>query len=318
MEEDEIRVPIYLLTGFLESGKSSFLSFTIGQDYFAIPEKTLLILCEEGEEEYDPDLLRRTNTVVEVIGEEEELTPERLKTLDRIHRPGRVLLEYNGMWQVSKLEQMEKPDGWAVVQHITVVDGSTFQVYMNNMKSLFMEMVRNCDMVLFNRCKQEDPLASYRRSIKVVNQSCDVIFEDENGELDAFADAMPFDIDAPVIEIAPEDYGIWFVDAMDHPDKYDGKTVHFQARVLRQKKGLTNKIFVPGRLAMTCCADDTSFLGYICKCAKTYTFEEGDWVDLTAKISIEKQAAYHGYGPVLYATKLQKCQALKDEMVYFN
>ncbi len=58
----------------------------------------------------------------------------------------------------------------------------------------------------------------------MANQSAEVIFEDEEGEMDdIFQDEMPFDIDAPVIDILPEDYGIWFVDAMDNPDKYVGQ-----------------------------------------------------------------------------------------------
>ena len=73
---EEIKVPIYLITGFLESGKTSFLSFTLQQDYFQVEGKTLLILCEEGEEEYDEEALKKSNTVVEVIDSEEELTPE--------------------------------------------------------------------------------------------------------------------------------------------------------------------------------------------------------------------------------------------------
>ena len=190
---EEIKVPIYLITGFLESGKTSFLSFTLQQDYFQVEGKTLLILCEEGEEEYDEEALKKSNTVVEVIDSEEELTPERLAAMDILHQPERVIIEYNGMWLVSKFEEMEKPAGWGVEQHITCVDASTFQVYMANMKSLFMDMVRNADMVIFNRCQEEDPLPSYRRSIKVVNQRAEIIFEDEEGELgDIFQDEMPF------------------------------------------------------------------------------------------------------------------------------
>lgn len=182
MEED-IQVPVYLLAGFLESGKTSFLKFTLQQDYFATPEKTLLILCEEGIEEYEPELLKKSNTVLEVIEAPEDLTPERLAAFEICHSPGRVLIEYNGMWQVSKLEEMPFPEGWGIVQHITTVDASTFDMYLNNMKSLFMEMVRGADMILFNRSSLDQPLATYRRGIKVVNQRAEIIFEDEEGEL---------------------------------------------------------------------------------------------------------------------------------------
>ena len=316
---EETRVPVYLITGFLESGKTSFLSFTLQQDYFQIDGKTLLILCEEGEEEYDEEALKQCNTVVESIDSEEELTPERLAAMEILHQPERVIIEYNGMWLVSKFEEMEKPEGWGVEQHITCVDASTFQVYMANMKSLFMDMVRNADMVIFNRCKKEDPLPTYRRGIKVANQRAEVIFEDEEGELgDIFQDEMPFDMDAPVIEILPEDYGIWFVDAMDHPENYDGKTVKFKARVMKPR-GMGSKFFVPGRTAMTCCADDTTFLGYVCKSAYAPKLTAGQWVEVTAKVGIEKRNEYQGEeGIVLDAEYVEPCEPLADEMVYFN
>ena len=315
---EEIRVPIYLITGFLESGKTSFLNFTLQQDYFYIDGKTLLILCEEGEEEYDMEALKVANTAVEIIEKEEDLMPERLMAMEIIHQPERVIVEYNGMWLASKFEQIQKPEGWGIEQHITCVDASTFQLYMANMKSIFMDMVRNADMVVFNRCKREDPLASYRRGIKVANQRAEIIFEDEEGELeDIFQDEMPFDIHAPIIDIFPEDYGIWFVDAMDHPETYVDKIVRFKGRALKPR-GMGSKFFVPGRTAMTCCADDTTFLGYVCKSAYTPKIPEGSWVEVTAKVAFENRMEYHGEGIVLYAENVSLCEPLEEEMVYFN
>ncbi|MCI7628410.1 MAG: GTPase [Blautia glucerasea] len=315
---DEIRVPIYLITGFLESGKTTFLRFTLDQDYFQIDGKTLLILMEEGEEEYDTKALAKNNTVVEVIEKEEDLTTERLEAMEIIHQPDRVVIEYNGMWLVSRFYDMKLPFGWGVEQQITCVDGSTFQVYMANMKSIFMDMVKYTDMVVFNRCKREDPLANYRRSIKVSNQSAEVIFEDEEGEIDdIFGDQMPFDVNAPVIEIPPEDYGIWFVDAMDHPDTYVGKTVRFKGKVMKPR-GMGSKFFVPGRIAMTCCADDTTFLGFVCKSAFAPKLKEKEWVEVTAKVAFERRMEYQGDGVVLYAENVTPCEPLEEEMVYFN
>lgn len=315
---NEITVPIYLLTGFLESGKTSFLNFTLQQDYFYTEGRTLLILCEEGEEEYDKAVLEMSNTVVEIIEKEEDLTPDRLAAMDILYQPERVIIEYNGMWLVSNFEKMEKPEGWGIEQQITCVDASTFQMYMANMKSIFMDMVRGSDMVVFNRCKKEDPLATYRRGIKVANQRAEVIFEDEEGELDdIFQDEMPFDVNAPVIEILPEDYGIWFVDAMDHPETYVDKTVKFKARVMKPR-GMGSKFFVPGRTAMTCCADDTTFLGYVCKSAFVPKLNQGQWVEVTAKVGIENRMEYQGEGIVLYADFVEPCEPLEEEMVYFN
>ena len=217
-----------------------------------------------------------------------------------------------------KFEEMKLPAGWGIEQHITCVDASTFQVYMQNMKSIFMDMVRNADMVVFNRSKKEYPLANFRRSIKVVNPSAEVIFEDEEGEMtDIFADQMPFDLDAEIVDIPPEDYGIWFVDAMDHPDRYVGKTLRFKARA-RRPRGMGSKFFIPGRTAMTCCADDTSFLGYICKSAYAPKLKQGEWVEVTAKAAYENRTEYQGEGIVLYAENVTPCEPLADEMVYFN
>lgn len=315
---NEITVPIYLITGFLESGKTSFLNFTLQQDYFYTEGTTLLILCEEGEVEYDKAVLEMSNTVVEIIEKEEDLTTDRLAAMNILYQPERVIIEYNGMWLVSNFEKMQKPEGWGVEQQITCVDASTFQMYMANMKSIFMDMVRNSDMVVFNRCKKEDPLPTYRRGIKVANQRAEIIFEDEEGELDdIFQDEMPFDVNAPVIDILPEDYGIWFVDAMDHPETYVNKTVKFKARVMKPR-GMGSKFFVPGRTAMTCCADDTTFLGYVCKSAFATKLQQGQWVEVTAKVGIENRMEYQGEGIVLYADFVEPCEPLEEEMVYFN
>ena len=314
---DEIKVPIYLMTGFLESGKTSFLSFTIQQDYFHTDGKTLLILCEEGEEEYDPAILEANNTVVEVIENEEDFTTDRLVAMDILHQPERVIIEYNGMWLVSNFEKMQLPTGWGVEQQITCVDGSTFQMYMANMKSIFMDMIKNTDMVIFNRCKKEDPLPTYRRGIKVANQRAEVIFEDENGEVDnIFEDEVPYDLKAPVIEIPREDYGIWYIDMQEHPERYKGKVVEFVAKVMKPK-AFPSKVFYPGRMAMTCCADDTSFLGYVCRSAYAPKLNAGDWVKIRAKVRYANLSVYGGEGPVLEAENIESAEPI-EELVYFN
>ena len=164
MLDEEVRVAVYVVTGFLESGKTTFLNYTMRQDYFQIPDTTLVITTEEGEEEYDKEELKKYNTVVEVIEEEEDLNFDTLKYLEKRYHPDRVLIEFNPFWSLGKLETMKMPRGWGIIQEIVTVDSSCFQIYMNNMKSLFVEMVRNADMVIFNRASQELPLANFRRS----------------------------------------------------------------------------------------------------------------------------------------------------------
>lgn len=318
MGGDEIEIPIYLITGFLESGKTTFINFTVAQDYFQIDEPTLLITTEEGEVEYDEKELLKYNTVLEVVESQEQFTTEYLKKLKRRYNPERVILEYNPLWSVKKLEEMEMPKGWGIVQEIVTVDASCFQIYMQNMKSLFMEMALHADMVMFNRCRPQDPLASFRRSIKVVNPACDVLFEDEEGEIsNIFEDEMPYDLNADIIDIEDVDYGIFYVDMEDHPERYRGKTVRFKGRVLKSENAKA-EFFVPGRMAMTCCADDTTFIGYICEFSEARSLLMGQWVEVTAVVDWKYMEQYEGEGPVLKAKEVKPVQKPENDLVYFN
>lgn len=314
---NEPRVMVYLMTGFLDSGKTQFLDFTLKQDYFQIDGKTLLILCEEGEEEYDPAEMLKYGVVIEKIEDQADLTEEWLEEMETKHEPERVVIEYNGMWKVSDFEKLRLPEGWGIEQKLTTVDASTFQMYLTNLKPLFVEMVRGAEMVLFNRCGDIKPLAGYRRSVKVVSPQAEVIFEDENGEIEnIFEDDVPYDLEAPVIEIPKEDYGIWYVDMMENPDRYKGKVVEFTARVLKPR-GFPDKVFLPGRMAMTCCADDTTFLGYVCRSTYAPKLKPGDWITVRAKVRFANLSVYRGEGPVLEAESITPAEPVK-ELVYFN
>lgn len=316
MKEPEVMV--FLMTGFLDSGKTQFLKFTLSQDYFQIDGKTLLILCEEGEEEFHRGDLLKYGVVVETVDAKEDLTEEWLEEMNKKHHPERVVVEYNGMWKVSDFENMKLPKGWSIEQKLTIVDASTFQMYLTNLKPLFVEMVRGAEMVLFNRCEDITPLPGYRRSVKVVNPQAEVIFEDEDGEIENIygESDVPYDYHAPVIEIANEDYGIWFVDMMENMDRYEGKIVDITAKV-RKPKGFPTKVFLPGRTAMTCCADDTSFLGYVCKSQDAPFLKEGQWVRIKAKVRYANLSVYEGVGPVLEAMEIDETEPA-EEMVYFN
>lgn len=314
---NEPRVMVYLMTGFLDSGKTQFLDFTLKQDYFQIDGKTLLILCEEGEEEYDPAEMLKYGVVIEKVEDQEDLTEEWLQEMENRHEPERVVIEYNGMWKVSDFEKLRLPEGWGIEQKLTTVDASTFQMYLTNLKPLFVEMVRDAEMVIFNRCGDLEPLAGYRRSVKVVSPQAEVIFEDENGEIEnIFGNDVPYNLEAPVIEIQKEDYGIWYVDMMENPNRYKGKVIEFTARVIKPR-GFPAKVFLPGRMAMTCCADDTTFLGYVCRSAYAPKLKPGDWITVRAKVRFANLSVYRGEGPVLEAENITPADPI-EELVYFN
>lgn len=306
---DDGIMPVFLINGFLEAGKTEFLSFTMEQDYFQAEGKTLLIVCEEGENEYDEELLKKTRTSVVYVDSLEEMTPERLTELELLHNPERVLIEWNGMWNQDDLKL---PNDWNLYQQITIVDMTTFDIYAKNMKSLLAAMVRNSELIICNRCDGIEDLDRYKRLLKSMNTKCEIVFEDENGEINEVLDEdLPYDVNAPVIEIKPEDYGIWYIDCMDKPDRYVGKVVEFTGMVLKSPEFPKN-YFVPGRMAMTCCAEDMTFLGYICKAKEARNLETKQWVKVRAKVAVEFWKDYDGEGPVLYAESVEPAEPIKD------
>ena len=273
------------------------------------------MLCEEGEIEYDAALLKRSNSVVEVIEEEADFTPAHLVELEKKHKPDRIIIEYNGMWNCKN---MKLPWYWKVEQQITTIDGRTFPMYYTNMRSLLAEMIRKSEMIIFNRCDGIEELNVYKRNIKAVNPGADVIFEGENGEIDEiFEEDLPYDLNQDVIVLDNQGYGIWYLDSMDHLERYIGKKIQFVAMVLkpdRIKKGY----FVPGRMAMTCCADDMAFLGYACEYAGAEDLKQKEWIKITATVTREYWEDYQGEGPILHAISVEKTKAPKEEVISFS
>lgn len=306
---------VYMINGFLEAGKSEFITFTLSQPYFQIKGKTLLILCEEGEVEYPKQLLAQSRTELEIIEDEEDFTPAHLTELEKKHKPDRIVIEYNGIWNCK---DMKLPWYWKVEQQITIINGATFPVYFTNMRSLLAEMIRKSELIIFNRCDTvREDIPTYRRNIKAINQSCDVVFEDANGEIDEiFEEDLPFDLNQEEIILDNNGYGIWYLDAMDHPERYLGKRFVFQALVMRPN-GFPKGYFIPGRMAMTCCADDMAFLGYACKYEKSAELKDKDWVVVTAEFRKEFFSEYEGEGPVLYAVSVEKSKEPKDAVISF-
>lgn len=307
--------PVYIINGFLESGKTEFITYTLDQSYFQIKGKTLLILCEEGENEYDPALLKRSNTVMELIENEEDFTPENLLNLEKKIKPERIIIEYNGMWN---FKNMKLPWHWRVEQQITTIDASTFSMYFTNMKSLLAEMLRNSEMIIFNRCDGIEDLNVYKRNVKALNQTADIVFEDQNGEIDEIMEEdLPYSLEADPIVLDDQSYGIWYLDSLDHLERYEGKTIQFVAMVMKPD-GFPKGYFVPGRMAMTCCAEDMTFLGFACVYDNIDLYQERDWVKVTAVVKKEYFADYEGEGPVLHAVSVTKAKQPKEAVISFT
>ncbi len=307
-------IPVYLIAGFLDAGKTNFINGIL-QDGFAREERTLLICCEEGEEEYDRKAL--DNVFTYTVDEQEQLTAEFLKKLEKQYKPQQVIIEYNGMWLIEPLYREGLPANWILYQIMTLVDAGTFEMYVKNMGQLMMEKITNADMLIFNRCNEELRAQLRSRNLRMVNRRADIYLENTDGTSEEYVteDMAPFDLSSGKLDVADEDYGIWYVDLMDNPGRYDGIEVHFKSLMCHSKK--FKGVHCPGRFAMVCCENDMQFLALVCKGSGLEKFKNREWVDITATVKKEQTEAYDGEGPVLYVSKIERTSKPKEEVVSF-
>jgi uncharacterized membrane protein YcgQ (UPF0703/DUF1980 family) len=319
-----MEIPVYLVNGFLESGKTTFIKNTLSDPDFTENKPSLVIACEEGEEEFTPEELSALKTTVVTVDSMDEITKELVDSAVKRSNAARIFVELNGMWKVNDFLHVDLPRKYPLVQIITLVDASTYTNYFNNMKAFMLDQVRDSDTIFFNRCDDSTDVTFIRRSIKPVNRKAQIIYERADGtEMNGGAEILPFDKNAPVIELNEEDYGLWYLDAMEHPDDYAGKKIHFLAQIYKSPK-LPDHCIVPGRFAMTCCAADIQFVGFLCKVPKqTGPLKYEDLVlkqfaEITADIKVEYFKDYNGMGPVLYATEIKNAAAPADDLVYYT
>lgn len=311
-----MNTPVYIITGFLESGKTKFISEMLADDGFSEGERTLLLCCEEGEEEYDSKLLHRTNTVLEPLDEPEDL--KKLVELDEKYRPERVIIEYNSTWLLQALYSAKKPENWDLAQIITLVDSTTFEIYLKNMRSFMADGLTEADLVIFNRCTEETTKSPYRRTVLAMNNTARIFFENTDGSMDdgVSDEDLPYDVSAKIIEISDTQFGVFYLDAMEHPDRYDGKTIHVKGRAFRMN-GMPKGCFVFGRHAMTCCVDDIGGIGYLCKVDGELPKKDA-WIMLTAKVEASFSPIHNRDAIILIAQTINPAKPPEEELVYFN
>lgn len=313
-------IPVYFFTGFMDSGKTTLIQETLFENGFAEDDDRILIIaCEDGDIEYDTEKLKTINASVAMVESEADFNTEHLQEIADEYRPDAVFIEYNGTWDVGDVYEMELPRNWVIVQSLATVDATTFEMYMANMRPMMMEQFFRAEVVIINRCDDDTPKSKFRGNIKAVNRPAQIVYERADGTIDDREEELPFDINADVIEISDADYALWFMDCMENPKKYDGKTVHFLGLVYNPKDGkLKRGVIVPGRFAMTCCIEDITFLGMMCKTGMENTPEHRSWIDLTARIKVEFAKEYKGRGPILYPIELKPAEKPEDELVYFS
>ena len=300
------QIPVYAFTGFLDSGKTKFIQETLEDERFNAGERTLLLVFEEGEEEYDFSTYPHQNVYLEVL-DQQTVTTKQLQALAKKYKVERVVAELNGMQQVGDL-YMRFPENWVVAQEVMFADSTTIMAYNANMRNLVMDKLVGAQMVVFNRLEKDADVMPLHKLARAASRRIDILYDYTDGttQFDEIEDPLPFDINAPIICVNDEDYALWYRDVTEEPEKYDGKTVCFKAQVamLRRDK---NGMFAPGRFVMTCCVEDIQFCGIPCRYEKSRELESRSWVMVTAKIGAEKHPLYKGdVGPVLTAIRVDK------------
>lgn len=310
-------IPVYAFTGFLDSGKTKFIQETFEDPRFNAGEKTLLLVFEEGEEEYDFSTYPHKN-IYKYELDSQTVTEKELQTLAKKHKAERVVVELNGMQLVGEVYS-KFPENWVVAQEVMFADSTTFMTYNANMRNLVMDKLVGAQMVVFNRVTKGEDTMPLHKLARAANRRIDILYDYTDGStaFDDVEDPLPFDINAPIITVKDEDYALFYRDVTEEPEKYNGKTVTFKGQVamLRRDK---NGMFAPGRFVMTCCVEDIQFCGIPCRYAKAASLESRSWVQVKATIAAEKHALYKGdVGPVLTAISVEPAEAAQPDVAQF-
>ena len=311
------QIPVYAFTGFLDSGKTKFIQETLEDPRFNAGERTLLLIFEEGEEEYDLSAYPHPNVFPEIL-DQQSVTQKELQALAKKHKAQRVVAELNGMQLVGDL-YTRFPEDWVVAQEVMFADSTTFMAYNANMRNLVMDKLMGAQMVVFNRLQPGADIMPLHKLARAASRRIDILYDYTDGstQFDEIVDPLPFDIHAPVIAVKDEDFALWYRDVTEEPEKYDGKVVSFKGQVAmlrREKKGM----FAPGRFVMTCCVDDIQFCGIPCVYEESGKLESRAWVWVEAEISARKHPLYHGeLGPVLTARSVTPAEPAEPDVATF-
>ena len=263
-------VPVYMITGFIESGKTTLGLTVLANDRFTNGGKVLILCCEEGETEWDEEKLKQYKGELVMLDSAEELNAERLVQLDKELEPTCVILEYNTMWGFDKLDELSLPRLWDWAQIVTTADATTFDNYMTNMRKILTDPMKFADMIYVNRCPESFNKASWRKQLRAMNNGATILFENLDGTVDdgITDEDLPYDMKADVIDISEDQFGLFYVDSMDHPERYDGKKIRIVGQAWKRRE-FPKGFYYFARKAMTCCSNDIAPCGWVCKGART-------------------------------------------------
>ena len=311
-------LPVYLFTGFLDSGKSTFLQSTLEDVRFNNGERTLVLLCEEGECELNPTRFSGSNVTIQSVDSPEELTAANLKKWQKSCRAQRVMIEYNGMWAIETLFE-NLPPNWVVCQEMMFADANTFPIYNANVRERVVDKLQGAQLVVFNRAQKGFDKMALHKIVRGINRRTDIAYEysEDDVEYDDIEDPLPFDKNAKTITIEVRDFALWYRDLSEELKSYDGKTVSFKGQIVVDHS-IPKNCFIVGRPLMTCCVDDIRFAGLACEWNSAASLSSRDWAQVTARVSVRKHECYGRVGPVLMGISVEKCDAPEQEVASFD
>ncbi len=310
--------PVFICTGFLDSGKTTLVKDTLMEQDWIEYGLTLLIVCEEGEEEYSKEYLKQKNMVLLQVENFSQLNTGFFQNCERMYHPVQVVIEYNGMWKLEELLSIRYPRNWELQGVYSTVNGTTLDVYLKNMKNLLMEQLTESELIVINRCPSNVDRSGFRRAVKVQNPMAQLIFEGLDGNIiEPSTEDLPYDVKKNVIQIEDDDFGIWYVDAVDHPELYVHKEIEFKAQVFRPQ-GMPEEMFVPVRKIMTCCADDMKYYGYPCKAGRKIEIKKHAWMKLRVRLEYESFQGVGDRQPVLYLVEMLPAEKPVEDIVYLG
>ncbi|MBQ7565975.1 MAG: GTPase [Oscillospiraceae bacterium] len=310
-------IPVYAFTGFLEAGKTKFIQETLEDERFNDGTRTLVVLMEEGEEELDLSTYPHKCVYVKTVDDLDDLTTEQLASWLAEHHAKRVVAELNGM-RLAMDFYNKMPEDWQIAQELMFCDARTILQYNANLRNLVVDKLQGCEMVAFNRMERSMDVMPYHKLVRGISRRADIIYEYADGstQYDDIQDPLPFDLNAPVVEIKDEDYALFYRDITEEPKKYDGKTVRFKAQVARLRRE-KDGMFAPGRFVMTCCEADITFMAIPCKWAACDSFPAKSWVTVEAKVAAQFHSLYKGVGPILTGISVTPADAPAQEVATF-
>ena len=310
-------IPLILVTGFLDAGKTTFIQSILEDPQFLAGERVLILLCEEGEEELNREKIPHEHVTIRNVESAGDLTADRLSKWGKEADATLVILEYNGMWQLSDLfERM--PSNWGIAQETMVADSETILGYNANMRQLVVDKLTTAEMVIFNRMEPDQDRMEFHKLVRGISRSAQIVYylTDGTSEEDTIEDPLPYDINAAVIEIADEDFAFFYRDLCEEEEKYDGKTVRYKALIANNGR-LPAKTFLGGRHIMTCCAEDIRYCALVCKWDDAASLPHESWAVIQGRIEIRFSRIYGSKGPVITVTSVERAIEPKQPVATF-